>query len=187
MAKRKKQNNVFKCSCCGIVQYATNISQSLKLFKSYHNKQFPNLKSSDNELLLSFLDDDLIWACDDCFKNKKAIPSIPEKLFTGGWSPLVHFDSELKCQRCQEDFIFSKKEKQFWYEGLMFHIDAQPSNCVECRRVVRKEKKDNTRLSDLLKNKENLSKDELNEVSQIYFRMGKEERMKMYRTLADKK
>ena len=41
--------------------------------------------------------------------------------------------------------------------------------------------------SELLKNKEDLSKEELLEVADIYARMGKEERMKMFRTFANKK
>ena len=187
MAKRKSKTNQFECPSCNQLQYNSSMDTSLKLYSTYHKKNYPNLKFTPKELLSSFQYKDLIWACDDCFENKKAIPSVPEKMYNSGSPHLVYFDSSSKCQRCDEDFIFSKKEKQFWYEGLGFHTDSFPVNCMDCRKIVRKEKNDNTRLSELLKNKETLSKEQLLEVADIYSRMGKEERMKMYQTFASKK
>ena len=187
MAKRKSKTNQFKCPCCGDEKYQSYLELSLKLSSAYHKKQYPNLEFTTSELLLSFQNEDFIWACDDCFKNKKAIPSLPEKMFNGGEPHLVYFDTPLTCKRCQADFIFYKKEKQFWYGGLGFHVDSIPVNCVACRKIVRKEKDDHARLSELLSNKESLTKEELLEVADIYFRMGNEERMKMYQTFARKK
>jgi len=187
MAKRKSKTNQFRCPSCDQLKYHTSLDTSLKLYTSYHRKQYPNLKSSANDLIFSFQNEDMVWACDDCFEDKKAIPSIPEKMYNSGSPHLVYFDSKLKCKRCEKDFLFSKKEKQFWYEGLGFHLDSVPVNCLDCRKIVRKEKNDNTRLSDLLKNKQDLTKDELLEVADIYARMGKEERKKMYQTFARKK
>lgn len=133
------------------------------------------------------------WACDDCIKNGKAIPGDPKKqfyTFTYPWDVakpyLAYFDKTYSCCDCKTEFVFSKEEQQFWYEGLSFIVYSEPKRCTACRKKHRDEKNLHKELSDLLRHGKPTSREQMLRISEIYGRMGKEEKMKKYRTEAKK-
>ncbi|MFK8102174.1 MAG: zinc-ribbon domain containing protein [Saprospiraceae bacterium] len=184
---KKKKVKGYRCPACRQYRYQSELSIALKILQGYYRVTMPSYYSSfKNEIIESFTNEDMDWACDDCFQQKRAIPAVPSAIFDGGEPHLAHYDTALTCERCAVDFTFSKSEKKFWFEGLKFHADARPKNCVACRKLVRAEKKDNSRLSELLSQTEVLTKSEYAEIAAIYDRMGKEEKKRMYENLVRK-
>ena len=83
----------------------------------------------------------LQWACNLCLKNGKAIKANPAIQTFCDWEPyFAYFDVELRCEDCQQQFVFSPKEQQFWYENLKFWVQSRPKQCVSCRRARRQTK-----------------------------------------------
>ena len=77
--------------------------------------------------------------------------------------------------------MFSKEEKKYWFEELKFYPLSKPKQCSSCRKEIRIKKDDNTRLSEILKNGEDkLDKKQLQEIVEIYTRLGKDEKMKKF-------
>lgn len=52
----------------------------------------------------------------------------------------AYFDLEKKCETCGQDYVFSGKEQQYWYETLKFWVQSKPIACADCRRKKREEK-----------------------------------------------
>jgi hypothetical protein len=48
-----------------------------------------------------------------------------------------YIDAAFRCRRCREEFLFSAKEQQFWYEECRFWIDSVPRACPACRKLLR--------------------------------------------------
>lgn len=78
----------------------------------------------------------LQWACKGCLRDGRAIEAKPWLQSFGGYSGpcLAYFDTHLRCDDCHEDFVFSAKEQQFWYERLRFWMQSRPKQCPKCRR-----------------------------------------------------
>lgn len=171
--KRKKAYP--KCPSCKIPRHPTEMKEALT-----ENEKID--ASSD------FMDGSFDWACDLCLSSKKAIKANPG-LQNYCWSPhYAYFNSHLICRNCDTPFIFSIKEKQFWFEEIKFWIDSAPVNCLNCRKEIRLLKKENKTLSDILSKKEDaISVDELKKVIQIYAKWQKEERAKYYQSVLKKR
>lgn len=136
----------------------------------------------------------LDWACDDCLASKKAILGDPKKQFYQFKNPwdsaspfLAYWDRNYTCQTCRSKFTFSKEEQKHWFESLRFVVFSKPKNCRSCQKEKRANEGLNTRLSNLLKEGLPEEKEKLLEVAKIYQEMGKEDRFKYYRKLAEKK
>jgi hypothetical protein len=48
-----------------------------------------------------------------------------------------YVDATFRCGRCGEEFLFSAREQQFWYEDCQFYIDSVPRECPACRQALR--------------------------------------------------
>ncbi len=84
----------------------------------------------------------------------------------------MYVEIEYRCRECGETFLFTPREQKYWYEKLGFLTDSRPVNCPQCRRKIRKNKKGAERLGELLHKEDDLSAEELEEMSEIYREMG---------------
>ena len=187
MKKKRKESKLFKkelkCTCCNNNVYASEIEN----MKSLSVSLWPNKTSKvDAEYLSSysintFNSENFQWACDSCLVLKKAIVANPTKQTYCDYKPyLAYFDKEIECQSCGVQFTFKKEEQLFWYEKLGFWVQSRPKNCIECRRIKRKEKSYQKRIEELNSKSELLNLEELNELAQIYDYIGNEAKRNMY-------
>lgn len=137
---------------------------------------------------IGFINFDFNWACDYCLETQLAIKGQPREQ-NYCWHPhYAYFDTQPTCRTCETVFTFSKEEKQYWFEILKFWTDAEAVNCVNCRKAIRKLKPLNTRLSNILKQKEeDISIVELEEVIDIYTKWEKTQRLKYYQSVLRKR
>ncbi|MEM7017349.1 MAG: zinc-ribbon domain containing protein [Pseudomonadota bacterium] len=78
------------------------------------------------------------WACDDCLESNNAITAELNKQTYGIWQPyMAYVDKHRQCRTCNEEFIFSKEEQQFWYEKQQFWVVSRAVNCPQCRKDKR--------------------------------------------------
>ncbi len=49
-----------------------------------------------------------------------------------------YLDESKTCCDCREQFVFSAKEKKYWYETLQFSFDSHAVRCISCRRKKRR-------------------------------------------------
>jgi hypothetical protein len=142
---------------------------------------------SQPDLIKLFKQDHFEWACDNCIEINRAIEGqIEEQTFCDNPPFLAYVDKDKKCQTCGSDFIFSKEEQKYWYEELKFWVQSTPKNCTMCRKIIRDESRLKTKLSNLIKTLDEQSSEQLIEVSQLYFEIGRIEKGKHYATLANK-
>ena len=137
-----------------------------------------------------FVNNHLTWACDGCLKSKKALLARPSFQTHSpiGEPHYAYFDSRFTCRTCKEKFVFSKEEKQYWYEKLQFWVFSTPVNCASCRKEIRELKAENTTLSDLLRKQEgDLTQEELETVRGIYEKWGKEDKVNYYTAVLRKR
>ena len=185
--KRQKKKYA-KCPSCQSEKYRTEIMICLSMLDKIERKLHKHYKELNIDTYDRFIDCDFEWACDSCLEDKKAILANPE-LQTYAWNPnLAYHDKNLVCRTCGVNFKFTKEEKEHWYEKLKFWIDAEPVNCLNCRRQIRLLKKENKTLSDILKKEEKeISIGDFRTVSEIYRKWDKIERAKYYENLIRKK
>lgn len=127
------------------------------------------------------------WACDHCLETGRAIEGkVAEQTFCDNPPYLAYLDKKKNCETCSKNYIFSKEEQKFWYEELKFWVQSTPKNCQACRKEIRNKKNLNTKLSKLIKHADLKDANQLIEISQLYFEMGKVEKGKKYATLAKK-
>ncbi len=82
------------------------------------------------------------WACDTCLNSGKAILAHPDKQTFCDHAPfLAYFDHSKLCSTCNQLFLFSAKEQEFWYETLHFWVQSEAKNCPACRKKARSQKK----------------------------------------------
>jgi hypothetical protein len=83
----------------------------------------------------------LQWACNYCLKKRQAlVADITQQKYCDYTPYLAYFDIEMKCENCKQEFIFSAKEQQFWYENLHFWVQSRPKQCLACRQKRRERK-----------------------------------------------
>ncbi len=186
MAKQKKK--FAKCPSCNTNKHKTEMEYAVSDMTKLEKKTYKYYKELKIDSYGTFIDSDFEWACDACLDSKKAIKANLSSQDSSSPQHFAYFDTSLTCRKCQAMFIFSKDEKKFWYEGLKFRTESIPVNCTNCRKEVRQLKLENKTLSDILKKEEKeLSKEELNEIVNIYAKWQKTEREKYFRSLLKKK
>lgn len=159
-----------------------------KALHAIHKSDLPKIYPFIKGNLLAYLKNDLKgWACDDCFTKQIAIQSKPSQISYSKEYILAHFDEEKVCESCHDPFLFKKEEKKHWYEELGFYFESTRKYCPSCQGEINIHKSDQKRLSALLSDPEVCTKIELEEIAQIYFRMGKELKMKEFLAAARKK
>lgn len=128
------------------------------------------------------------WACDQCLTTGKALHAFPEKQLYCDYNPyFAYYDRSATCRSCNDKFVFTAGEQQFWYEKLGFWVQSVPVRCPECRKQLRRKKALNTELAELLKKKDEAGKGVLQRIAAIYRFMGNEAKSRQYERLAEKK
>lgn len=150
-------------------------------FKHYKELQL------DQYTYASFINSNFEWACDSCLKSKKAILAIPGLQEVACSPHLAYFDTSLTCNTCKKDYLFKKEEKKTWYESYKLPANAQPNNCLHCRRKSQKQNSENKTISEILKKSEiEISENELEMVVGIYASWDKMEKAKYYQSILNK-
>ena len=117
----------------------------------------------------------------------KALTGNPETQLYCDFDPyLAYVDQDKVCEKCQEDYVFRKEEQKYWYETLGFWVQSKPKHCSKCRQEVREEKNLNNELSILLKDKEKLTIQEMERLSEIYEEINKPDKSRYYNNLIKK-
>jgi len=182
------------CTCCSRAKDNTEVQQTTQLLP--FDGSFRAVGQSWADSFIQICNSCLgfyQWACDTCIDEGKAILADPAKqkyTFKYPWDTatpfLAYFDKKRTCRKCKSSFIFSKSEQQFWYEELQFVVYSTPVHCKSCRKETRAKKQLNTQLSKLLKDGQPTTLEELEQVAEIYKKMGLIEKWKMYSTFAKK-
>jgi len=185
---RKGKKRYAKCPSCITEKHRTEMETSLSILEKTERKEYKHYKELNIDTYKSFIDSNFEWACDDCFKLKKAIVATPGSQIYSGSPHLAYYDMKLICNKCGIDFLFSKEEKKLWYESLGFGLYSIPNNCLKCRKDLRQLKSENTTLSEILKKDEsNLAIDELEKIIEIYSDWHKGDKAKYYESLLRKR
>ena len=152
-------------------RHRAEIQTCISILEKIERQEFKHYKELqlDQYTYGSFVDSNFEWACDSCLGSKKAILAIPGLQETP-WTPhFAYFDTQLNCYSCTKEFLFKKEEKKAWYESYKLPINAQPNNCLGCRRKTRNLNADNKTMSEILKKSElEISDNQLEEVIGIY-------------------
>lgn len=184
---KKNKRKFARCPSCETDKYKSEIKIAITTMEKV-DKTYYNYRVSDIDPYLSFIDSNFDWACDRCLETKKAIEAKPS-LQTDSTNPkYAYFDTSMTCLSCKSQFVFSKEEKQFWYEKLNFVIYSKPQNCLKCRKDIRQLKLENKTLSEILKKDEKMiTSDELKEVIGIYTKWESDSKVKYYKALLKKR
>lgn len=127
------------------------------------------------------------WACDNCLATGKAIKADwKEQVYCDHNPYLAYFDIQKECSDCHNSYIFEKKEQLFWYEVLKFWVQSEPKQCPSCRKKRRAKNLLNKELSELLKDKTTLTKDQMLRLIVIYEGMEKDEQANYFRNRVKK-
>ena len=171
-------------------KYRTEIKTCISILEKIERQEFKHYKELklDQYTYESFIDSEFEWACDNCLESKKAILASPGLQETP-WTPhLAYSDTELKCSSCRKEFLFKKEEKKIWYESYKLPINAEPNNCLECRRKIRNQNLENKTISEILKKTEDeITDNELERVVEIYTLWDKMDRVKYYQSILNKR
>lgn len=184
---KKNKNKLAQCPSCLNYNNKSDIRRCISILEKLESASLKQYKELGFESFTSFINSNFSWACDSCLQEGKATLANPALQETP-WTPhLAYFDSNLNCYKCQKEFVFSKEEKKIWYESYKLPLNAEPNNCLDCRRAIRLQKNQNKELSDILQKKENqLTTEELAIVIRIYEDWGKTEKVKFYQSLQKK-
>lgn len=166
--------NAFKCPCCATVQQEEQMKRLMSFVTSY---PYPN------DLITAAKERRLQWACDACIERGKAIRADIKKHVPAGYSALpvlAYVDKEKVCATCEEAFVFTKEEQQFWYEEIQLTVYADAKNCAPCRKQRRKERSINTRRSEIKKNLDLNNFEQLEELIGTYIASGHTTKAKQY-------
>jgi hypothetical protein len=137
VAKRRKPPKA-TCPCCkrpcNVIKGAPLLEQEDELRKQnadpWHRPEGWSIEAAQAGRLQ--------WACNRCLKGGQAVRGNPEKQTFCDYEPyLAYFDVELRCKDCEQQFLFSAREQQFWYEQVKFWVQSRPKQCVPCRRARR--------------------------------------------------
>ncbi|WP_062270024.1 zinc-ribbon domain containing protein [Endozoicomonas arenosclerae] len=75
------------------------------------------------------------WSYDNVrFFPETAIVADTSKQNYAIYPRTIYVDIEERCRTCHRYFIFFAREQRFWFEELGFWVDAQCTQCIECRK-----------------------------------------------------
>lgn len=180
MKKEKSKKKHLTCQSCKGDVYDSGLTKTLGrsvwLWGATKNLEREDLKQGKFK-----------WACDDCLNSGKALLGNPEAQLYCDFDPyLAYFDLDKVCEKCHKDYVFRKEEQKYWYETLKFWVQSRPKHCTKCRQEVREEKKLNSELSILLKDKEKLMVGDMERLSEIYNEINKPDKSRYYKNLIAK-
>lgn len=148
--KKTKKPKPLKCPCCGELRneseccvFISQIAHDVpdKYYGSLNGEIIGNLYWTDAQK------NKIDWACDGCLHQKRALRGKPKRQLFCDFAPhFAYFDKEAVCRDCGVHFQFSKEEQAYYYEKLMFWVQAERVRCKACQTL----KKTRERLSQLL-------------------------------------
>ena len=187
---KKSKIKLAKCPCCSAERHRTEIQTCISFLEKIERQEFRHYKKLQlNQYTYdSFIDSRFEWACDSCLESKKAILASPGLQETP-WTPhLAYFDTQLNCYSCKNEFLFKKEEKRAWYESYKLPVNAQPDNCLDCRRKIQNQNSENKTISKILKKSEiEITDTELEKVVGIYISWNKIEKETYYQSILKRK
>lgn len=187
MPKSKKTIQA-QCPCCGQAKHRTAMVRAVAQMEMLERRLFRHYKELNIDSYDSIVGNDFEWACDACLQSGAAIEARPELQLTSGYPHLAFSDTKAHCRRCESEFAFSKEEKRFWYEERQFNIHSFPENCPGCRKEIRALRRENKKLSTILRKAESdLTLSELEEIISIYTKWGNVQKAAYYRSLQKKR
>lgn len=125
------------------------------------------------------------WACDSCLTKGEALVANPSKQMFCDYPPyLAYLDSYKVCKSCGKDFVFTKHEKQYWYEVLNFWVQSIAIDCQACRTQKRRRKSiiknAQERLNDLLPTLDKNDAAQIKEIIDLYMATDSTNKVKEY-------
>lgn len=171
-------------------RHRTEMQTCVSILEKIERQEFKHYKELqlDQYTYGSFIDSNFEWACDSCLEKKKANLAIPGLQETPSTPHLAYFDTQLNCYSCKKEFLFKKEEKKAWYESYKLPSNAQPNNCLDCRRKTQMHNSENKTISEILKKSEiEITENELQEVVGIYTSWDKMEKAKYYQSILNKR
>jgi hypothetical protein len=113
------------------------------------------------------------WACDRCLRDGRALPGNPARQTYLDYPPyLAYFDAPVRCQNCNQIFVFKAAEQRFWYEVRAFWVQSWPTRCAPCRALRRRRSALNSRLQGALATLDASDPVQLLSVSLLYLQAG---------------
>ena len=136
---KKEKHRVIRCSCCRQEVYQCSFSALLKQIDELVSQKMV-WWAADKDTLFSKLSK-FQWACDYCLQSNRATLAQPKKQKFYDYPPYLAYYKKLKtCHTCDEIFVFSASEQQFWYEDLKFWVQSWAKDCLPCRKKARERK-----------------------------------------------
>lgn len=115
----------------------------------------------------------LHWACTLCLEASQVVKANPLGQTFCDFPPyLAYYDETLRCEACDQDFVFFATEQRFWYEELKFFVQSRPKHCVECRRQRREHNKLNQELEKAIRALDRRDVKQLAHVAELHLSMG---------------
>lgn len=180
MKNKNLKVNELKCPCCQSVVEDQDMQQTL----GREVESWGGLISIKRAYLeRGFYQ----WSCDACLKKGRAIRGDFRNQVFCDYNPhLAYYDIPKQCDTCLKGYVFKAKEQQYWYEDLKFWVQSEPKHCPSCRKIRREERALNKELSELLREKSDLSLKTLQRLAEIYEEIGKPERAKYFQSRVKK-
>lgn len=158
------------CPCCGKMRSDKAQKVLLDIESECNLNQVKAWWGYEGWSIKAAMENSLQWACHICLESSVAIKGKPWLQTWCDHSPyFAFFDVEVKCGDCDNKFIFSAHEQQFWYEKLSFWVQSRPKQCKNCRKRRREIKQTNKTLQEFLKNYDSNNPLELAELAKLYF------------------
>jgi hypothetical protein len=187
---KRSKTKLAKCPSCLTDKHRTEIQACISILEKIERQEFKHYRELklDQYTYGSFIDSNFEWACDQCLETKKAILASPGLQETARTPHLAYSDTKLNCSSCSKEFLFKKEEKKVWYETYKLPINAEPNNCLDCRREIRKQNLANKTISEILKKTEaEITDKELETAVEIYTSWDKMDKAKYYQSKLNKR
>jgi hypothetical protein len=177
MGKKKKRlnANTVACRCCEKRCDATNLTRL--------GTWLANHKIYGDDALVYARNSYVAWACDTCIDSGKALAATAIHQNMGNSYGLPYFayiDQQKQCETCKTSFLFSKEEQLYWYEDLNFPVYADAINCKNCRKTIRDENAETTKLSQLISNLDASDVKELEAIITIFIKWDNTDKARFY-------
>ena len=170
MSPSKRKEVELICPCCGVARGEQGKQYLLKIEQQCDRYKLKVWVESEGWSVRSAMAMSLQWACPICLKRSIALPGKPWLQTWCDYNPyFAFFDVELNCEDCQNKFIFSASEQQFWYEKLKFWVQSRPKRCKNCRKIRRQIKKSKIELQKLLEHHDRDNPIDLAMLAGLYF------------------
>jgi DNA-directed RNA polymerase subunit RPC12/RpoP len=123
----------------------------------------------------------LVWACDACAREGRAVPAKPWLQETAGSPPrFAYWDVPKICRSCGGDFVFSAAEQRRWYEEYKLPPNAEPVECRSCSSHRRLLATTNSELGAKLAALDPKNAQQLADIAALYVVLGSPRKAALY-------